>query len=148
MQFFDTSVLISAFVEDERCHEASSAAVASADDGVVFVHALAECFSILTGGRLSVRLLPDAAAQMIETNIVERMKIVTLTAKEAMRVIRDCNQLGVRGGGIYDCLHIAAARKVGAQQVLTLNMRHFATFAPDLASRIREPGSPHHPPSP
>ncbi len=67
---------------------------------------------------------------MIETNIVERMKIVTLTAKEAMRVIRDCNQLGVRGGGIYDCLHIAAARKVGAQQVLTLNMRHFATFAP------------------
>jgi predicted nucleic acid-binding protein len=139
MQFFDTSVLVSAFVEDEQCHEACSEIVAGADDGVVFTHALAECFSILTGGRLSVRLLPQLAARMIETNIVERMKIVTLTAKETMRVISDCHQLGVRGGGVYDCLHIAAARKIGADQLLTLNLRHFTAFAPDLAAKIRQP---------
>lgn len=139
MLFFDTSVLVSAFVEDERCHEACSDVVANSDDGVVSVHALAECFSILTGGRLSIRLLPETATQLIETNIVQRMKVVTLTARETMQVLASCQKLGVRGGGIYDCLHIAAARKAEADQLYTLNLRHFTAFAPDLASKIRQP---------
>ncbi len=138
-QFFDTSVLISAFVEDERCHEECANAVAACDNGLVYAHALAECFSILTSGRLSVQLPPLDAAKLIDANIFSRMKIINLTAKEHMNVLSGCHRLGVRGGGIYDCLHIAAARKAKADELLTLNIRHFLTFAPDLASKISSP---------
>ena len=138
-QFFDTSVLISAFVEDERCHEACAAAVAAAQDGFVYAHALAECFSILTGGRLSVQLPAADATRIIEANVYDRMSVISLTPRESMRLLADCHRLGVRGGGVYDCLHLAAARKGGAEELLTLNVRHFAAFAPDLASKIRQP---------
>jgi predicted nucleic acid-binding protein len=138
-QYFDTSVLVSAFVEDERCHEECAEAVANAKDGVVSAHALAECFAILTGGHLTVRLLPDAAAQIIETNVYSRMKVMTLTARETMGNLTDCHRLGIRGGGVYDSLHIAAARKADAAEILTLNLRHFTAFAPDLAPIIRAP---------
>ena len=138
-QFFDTSVLVSAFVEDARHHEACANAVILADEGIVFSHGLAECFSILTGGRLTVRLDANVAARIVEANVFERMKVVTLTAKETMRVVTDCRRLGARGGGIYDCLHIAAARKAGADELLTLNVRHFEVFASDLTSKIRRP---------
>jgi hypothetical protein len=40
---------------------------------------------------------------------------------------------------VYDFLHIAAARRAGAEVLFTLNARHFAAFAPDLAAVIREP---------
>lgn len=138
-QFFDTSVLISAFVEDERRHEECATVVAASDDGVVYAHALAECFSILTSGRLAVQLSPANAAKLIETNIFTRMKVVTLTPKENMQSLTDCHRLGIRGGGIYDYLHITAARKSKADELLTLNIRHFTAFAPDLASVIRQP---------
>jgi predicted nucleic acid-binding protein len=138
-QFFDTSVLISAFVEDENRHAACVEALSEATNGIVYAHALAECFSILTGGRLAVQLHPADAARIIQTNVFERMKIVSLTPKESMQVLTSCHELGVRGGGVYDCLHLAAARKAGAEELLTLNVRHFLAFAPDLAPIIRAP---------
>ena len=101
-QFFDTSVLIAAFVEDERQHEACARVVAAAENGVVFAHGLAECFSILTGGRLSVKISASAAATLLETNVAERMEIVTLTPAEIVAVLEDSQAIGVRGGGIYD----------------------------------------------
>ena len=137
--FFDTSVLLSAMVEDERCHEASAAAVAEAKSGVIHAHAMAECFALLTGGRLSVQLPPVDAARLIRVNLFERMQVVVLTARESMKVLADCQSVGVRGGGIYDCLHLGAARKAKADLILTLNVRHFIAFAPDLTVKIRQP---------
>jgi predicted nucleic acid-binding protein len=137
--FFDTSVLVSAFVQDERSHDACAGVVAGTDDGVVYAHALAECFAMLTGGRLSVRLPPGDAARIIEANVFGRMEVVQLASAEMMRVLADCRGRGVRGGGVYDFLHIAAARRAGAEVLFTLNARHFAAFAPDLAAVIREP---------
>jgi len=138
-QFFDTSVLISAFVEDERHHDACVEAVVNAEHGVVYAHGLAECFSLLTGGRLSIQLSPADAARIVEANVVERMEVIALDPPEVMRVLHACQATGARGGGVYDCLHLAAARKAGADELLTLNVRRFVAFAPDLATRIRQP---------
>ena len=137
--FFDTSILIAAFIEDERCHKECAQAVSSTDEGLIYAHALSECFSILTSGRLTIQLSPRDASKLIEHNIFARMEIITLTAKEQMDTLTDCHRRGVRGGGIFDCLHITAARKAEADQILTLNLRHFLTFAPDLASKISSP---------
>lgn len=138
-RFFDTSVLISAFVEDERHHETCAEAVAGAEHGLVYTHALAECFAILTGGRLSVRLPPADAARVVATNVCERMEVVGLEPHEIMSALSHTRTSGARGGAVYDCLHLAAARKAGADEILTLNVRHFVAFAPDLADRIRQP---------
>ena len=126
-------------MEDERCHQACAAVVSAAKDPWVCSHALFECFSILTGGRLSVRLSAQDATALIDANIFQRMTVVTLTPRESMRILSQCESLGIRGGGIYDCLHLAAARKASADEIFTLNVRHFVAFAPDLAVRVREP---------
>jgi predicted nucleic acid-binding protein len=41
----------------------------------------------------------------------------------------------VRGGAVYDYLHLVAARKSGAEAVVTLDRKHFAAL-------VRE-GDPH-----
>ncbi len=74
-------------------------------------------------------------------NIVKRMTVVSLTAKETFRMLSEAEENGIRGGGVYDALHLAAARKVNADEIFTLNRRHFSAFAPDLSSRLRVPGS-------
>ena len=100
---------------------------------------MAECFSFLTGGRLPVQISPSTAAQIIETNIANCMDVIALTSEETLDTIKNAQANGVRGGGIYDALHLAAARKANAEEIYTLNLRHFQAFAPDLVDRIREP---------
>lgn len=138
-QYFDTSVLISAFVQSERRHEACAELVLNSSSGCVLAHGMAECFSFLTGGRLPRQISAELAATIIETNIVNCMKVISLTAKETLQTLKAAQANGVRGSGIYDALHLAAARKVDAEEIYTLNLRHFQAFAPDLAGRIKSP---------
>ena len=135
-QYFDASVLVAAFVEDEVHHEECADLVGNAKEGMVHAHGLAECFSILTGGRLSVQLSADVATSVLEANVVDRMKIITLTSRETLKVLKNAQRSGIRGGGIYDALHLAAARKGQAEEIFTLNLRHFTAFAPDLLDWI------------
>lgn len=137
--YFDTSVLISAFVEDEREHEKCAELVLNSPDGCVLAHGMAECFSFLTGGRLPVQLTANLATQVIETNIVKCMKVISLTPEETLDTLKQAQANGIRGGGIYDALHLAAARKADAETIYTLNLRHFQAFAPDLVDRIQSP---------
>lgn len=138
-QYFDTSVLIAAFVQSERRHEACANLVTNSKNGCVLAHGMAECFSFLTGGRLPMQISPDTASKIIETNIVNCMDVIALTTEETFETIKNAQANGVRGGGIYDALHLAAARKVDAGEIYTLNLRHFQSFAPDLVDRVREP---------
>ena len=140
-QFFDTSVLIAAFVEDELHHSECARIVAAATKGVVYLHGLAECFSMLTGGRLSVRLSAESASRLLDANLAGRMEVVSLSPVDVMQVLRESHALGIRGGGIYDALHLAAARKAEADEIFTLNLRHFQAFAPDLSDRIKRPSA-------
>ena len=43
-------------------------------------------------------------------------------------VLRRVADLGLASGSIYDALHMYCALKVGADQVLTYNVRHFERF--------------------
>ena len=46
---------------------------------------------------------------------------------------------GVRGGAIYDWLHLAAARKAGAEVFVALNLRDFQSLARPGDPRIEAP---------
>lgn len=139
IEFFDTTVLVAAMVEDEARHEACAKILESVRDGHAGAHSLAECYATLTGGRLPIQLAPGEAATLIRHNVHDRLSLVTLSAAEQMKLVEMAGPSGARGGAVYDLLLLACARKVKAENIYTLNRRHFIALAPDLAERIVSP---------
>jgi len=131
--FLDTSVLLASLDADEGQHAACDRLVAAGGHGVS-AHALAETFSILTGGRQGRRLKPGLAARLIEQSVLPFVKLCTLSGPDLMAALNECETRGVRGGAVYDWLHLAAARKAGAEVLYTLDMRDFQALV--------QPGDP------
>jgi len=140
IEFFDTTVLVAAMVEDETRHEACAQALEAADHGHAAAHSIAECYATLTGGRLGVQLSAADAARLVRHNLHERLSLVTLSAAEYFKLLDQAGPAGARGGAVYDLLLLACARKAKAERIYTLNERHFAALAPDLAADIVIPG--------
>ncbi|MBU6172080.1 MAG: PIN domain-containing protein [Verrucomicrobia bacterium] len=122
--FLDSSVLVAALVSDELKH-ADSLALVLKGGNCIYSHALLETFSTLTGGKLGVRVTPDLASQMISVTILPRVSVVELTATEIMDAISVAQSYGVRGGCVYDYMHLLAARKSQASVIYTLNIDDF-----------------------
>ena len=141
-EFFDSSSLLAAMIEDEPGHETALAALASTRDGYASTHSLAECFATLTGGRMTSRLTPAIAAELVEVNVAKRLTLVSLTQAEIAAALRTAASVGARGGAIYDVLLLAVARKCRADRIHTLNHRHFAAFAPELRDRLIDGHAP------
>jgi predicted nucleic acid-binding protein len=139
IEFFDTTVLIAAMVEDEQRHEACARVLDEAEDGYASVHSLTECYATLTGGRLGIRLPPGDAANLVRTNVHERLSLVSLKTTEYLQLLDSAGPAGARGGAICDFLLLACARKAKAARIYTLNHRHFIALAPDLAQAIVSP---------
>lgn len=136
--FLDTSVLIASLDPDEPRHAACDRLVAGGGHAV-YVHALAETFSILTGGRQGRRLGSAAAARLIESSLLPFVQPHALTGKDVVAALSECEPRGVRGGAIYDLLHLFAARKAGAQLLMTLDVRHFQALSRRGDPRIESP---------
>ena len=126
-------------VEEEEHHDAALKALASSADAFTSTHAIAETFATLTSGRLEVQLTPDEATEVIDANIVRRLKVVELGLSDYQQAMRNSQTVGARGGAIFDMLHLQAARRGAAKRILTINVRHFQIFAPDLKSIISPP---------
>jgi predicted nucleic acid-binding protein len=126
-------------VEEEEHHVAALKALASSADGFTSTHAIAETFATLTSGRLEVQLNPAEAAQVIDANVIQRIPVVDLGLSDYQQAMRRSQTVGARGGAIFDMLHLQAARRGAATRILTINVRHFQIFAPDLKSIISLP---------
>lgn len=123
--FIDTSVLVAAMVATET-HHARCARLLDKQTMGMFAHGLAETFSTLTGGRRAFRMSSLSASTLIEEDYAPCLSITTLTPTEMLRAMREAESRGVRGGGIFDYLHLVAARKAGAAKFYTLNMSNFS----------------------
>ena len=137
--YFDSSALIAAFVEEEQYHSRASQALIDVKNGFTSTHALAEVFGTLTGGRLALQLTPAEALELIESNVLDRLEILELSLNDYRKALTRSQALGARGGGIFDMLHLQAARKGNARRIFTINVRHFQAFAPDLSDAIALP---------
>ena len=136
--FLDTSVILASLDPDEA-HHAACNRIVSADANKVFVHALAETFSILSGGRHGRRLSAATVMRLIEQSVMPYMQAQTLTGKDTLVALAECETRGVRAGAIYDWLHMAAARKAGAEVFFTLDLRDFQSLARRGDPRIEMP---------
>ena len=139
--FFDSSVLVAAFLADHENHEASLAAFAGASvkNGYCAAHSLAEVYAILTRLPVSHRVAGEHALLFVE-EICGRLNLVELTGRQYQAVITHSARTGIAGGAVYDALILQCAVKVRAETILTWNLRDFRRIAPDIVSIIRTPG--------
>lgn len=137
--YLDSSVLVAALVEDEPRHE-SCLRLLRGKRLITWTHGLGETFATLTGGRLGIRVSPAVAAQLIEDSLLPRLRLVELRSAEVVKTIRSSSAVRVRGGTLYDFLHLTAASISGANTLYTLNTRHFEAVARAGDPDIKSPG--------
>ncbi len=134
----DSSVLFAALVPDESSH-GESANVLRQRDVYVYVHALNETFANLTGGAVRFRLDADDAARLIREKVVERVTVVVLSAEETLEAHGQARDRGIRGGAVYDFMHLVAGRKAAASVIYTLDVSNFLAFRREGDPEIRRP---------
>jgi predicted nucleic acid-binding protein len=124
----DSSVILASLNQNEAHYEACSALISKGNHRL-YVHAVAEVFSTLTGGGREPRVTADVALQLLRESVLPYVKTVTLTERDVMAALAEAQARGVRGGAVYDYLHLVAARKAGAEALVTLDLRHFRALA-------------------
>ena len=123
----DSSVIVSALCDGDPDHDACRKVLLAGRHSVL-AHTFAETFSTLTGGRLGFRLPTSDAAGLLAKQIAPKLRSVTLEADDLLVAFGEAEARGVRGGAIYDYLHLFAARKAGAKRFFTLNLGDFHSF--------------------
>ena len=140
MILLDTSVLIATAQVSHERHAPSRELWNRCTRHVAAVsfHTISELYNTLTAMPPTLRLSPRNTDLALETFLL-RLTPVTLSAEEHIETVRRAANLGHSGGMIYDALHMACARKIGAEQIYTWNVRHFRMIEPDLADRVVTP---------
>lgn len=151
--FLDTSVLLSGLIHfgpqsapaQQIMHAVAEGTLAT--PGTAW-HCCLECYSVSTRLPPEYRLPPDVAAQLLQSEVFDRMAVHDLPAGERRTLLAAAARESIGGGRIYDA-HIAeVARSAGASVIVTDNRRHFmaalkygirvetpAEFLPSLKSK-------------
>ena len=141
--FFDTSVLVAAFVNAHPRHTNCLPWLQKVKkkeiEGIISVHSLIEIYSILTKLPLSPRINPALALNLIKENILEDFELVTYGKKDYINLLDELSRGNIAGGASYDGLILNAAKKVTADKILTLNVNDFIRVCPQLVKIISEP---------
>lgn len=141
--FFDTSVLVAAFVPAHPRHERSFDRVRRAISGeyqlVTSTHTLAEVYAVLTTLPLSPRISPAAAARIIHEDLEGNVVLQPLSVSDYQEVVRHLGDAGLAGGVIYDALAFRAAMLADAEVIFTLNPKDFRRAWPGSGIRVEEP---------
>ena len=141
--FFDTSVLVAAFVnahpKHANCLPWLQKVKKKEIEGIISIHSLIEIYSILTKLPLSPRINPALALNLIKENILEDFELVTYSKKDYINLLGELSHSNIAGGASYDGLIINAAKKVTADKILTLNINDFIRVCPQFVRIISEP---------
>jgi predicted nucleic acid-binding protein len=128
--FLDTSILLAGLVDfGPQSAPAQSILHAVAEKtltgpGTAW-HCCLEVFSVATRLPPEFRLTPADAVQLVQEEVISRMSVFDLPARDRIPMLRAAAQDGTAGGRIYDA-HIAEiARAAGATVIVTDNRRHF-----------------------
>lgn len=130
----DSSIIIAAISQTQSSHRACLRILAkSGDENNAYHHSLLETFSTLTGGRLGFRAPADDVAVRLH-EIVSDLTVIHLETDEIIAALANAKMHGVRGGAVYDYMHLVAARKADADVLYTLNVSDFEA--------LHQPGDP------
>ncbi len=65
---------------------------------------------------------------MLRQQIAPKLSNILLDESDLLAAFEEAEIRGVRGGAVYDYLHLIAARKAGAKRFYTLNLSDFLSF--------------------
>ncbi|MEX2579311.1 MAG: PIN domain-containing protein [Verrucomicrobiales bacterium] len=134
----DSSVLVAAMAREEL-HHAECMALLNRRNLHLYSHGIPETFSTLTGGRLAIRYPASQVVSFLEKDYLPDLKLVELSPKEKIAALQEAESRGVRGGAIYDYLHLVAAKKCCAERLYTLDLSHFRAIRRDGDPKILLP---------
>jgi predicted nucleic acid-binding protein len=141
----DTSAIVAGLLTSHRHHARAVVwldAIAAGDvQGVVNVHALGEVWSVLTKLPLTPPIAP-ADARRVVGDLLGRFEVVSLPPRIYVEALDRCSSRGLRSGAIFDALHLATAEAVGAEALLTFNVKDFSRLSTATGPRIVEPPDP------
>jgi len=127
--FFDTSVLVTAMVDQLPNHEAALAYYRQARSGktkpMCSAHALAECYATLTAMPLPRRIRPTEASRLIRENLLRDFEVCPLLLEDYDAAIERVSERGFPCGVIYDALHLLCAERQRCSRVCTFNTSDF-----------------------
>ena len=134
----DTSVIIPALVRAHVHHAAASPYLDRAARGearlLVSAHATAEAFATLTV--MQPQLTPAVALRLLDEGLLAFAEVVSLDADDYRVVLARMASLGLASGAVYDGLHVRAAEKAEANELVTLNGRDFRRMPPAPPCRL------------
>lgn len=138
--FFDTSVLIPAFLDDHIHHEPSLMALdmARKEHCCCAAHTVAEVYSTLTRMPGQHRAGPEEAMLFLNS-LRSRFRFVSLSPDEYWAVISSASESGIVGGRVYDALLAACAIKAKAEIIYTWDVADFRQLGDHVAKRVRTP---------
>jgi predicted nucleic acid-binding protein len=132
---FDTSVLVAAIVKAHPRHPEAAAWLRRAKSGEIeflaATHSLAELYSVLSAFPAKPRISPTDAWRLIQENVTASANLIALSFDDYLATLQQASESGLSGGVIYDALIVCAARKAGADRLLTLNQRDFRRVWPE-----------------
>lgn len=132
----DSSILVAALCESERHHSACKTLLTSGPFGV---WAQGETFNTLTSGKVKPRPSASSVATALRRSIRPRATILHLPEVQMLGAFDEAELRGVRGGAIFDYLHLVTAREHHADHFYTLNTSHFQTYWRDDDPAIVHP---------
>lgn len=138
--FFDTSVLVPAFLDVHVHHEASSKAYLRADKkrDCCAAHSLAEVYSTLTRLPGALRIGGDQAMLFLE-DMAQRLTFIALDSEEYWEAMTNAAASGILGGLTYDALLAHCALKAKVETIYTWNLGHFQQLGSSVAKLARTP---------
>lgn len=136
----DTSVLVASLETAHPHHTLAEPYFDDAREGrrtlVISTHAIAETFSGLTNLPVAPRILPPKALTLIEESVLAVAETVALDADDYRAVLARLADLGLTSGAVYDALHVRAAEKARADELVTFNGRDFRRMPPADPCRL------------
>ena len=124
----DSSCIIAALCSWHEAHKAVRVRLSIAvgqDRLVVPGHALVECYAVLTRLPPPHRLTPEVTRQALHGLVEDNASVTSLPALSYWSLLDRAARHGTAGGAIYDALILEAARRAKADELWTLNARHF-----------------------
>jgi predicted nucleic acid-binding protein len=131
--FLDTSVLVRAVIEDLPAHQKARSYLEAARDDraavAITTHAIAELFATITALPTRPQHTPAEAAALTN-HISDLLHVVDLQAGDYQDAVRRMVEHDLSSRAIYDGLHLVAAEKVEADELVTFNGRDFRRMPP------------------
>ncbi len=92
---------------------------------MIWSYAVLETFNTLTSGKIIPRPTAKDTARALRYGIASRATVLHLMEEQILKAFDEAE---VRGGTLFDYLHLAVARAHPVERLYTLNTRHFQSF--------------------